>query len=48
MGGEGGIKISCEQAVFLVGGFGKSNYMFKKVEEYCSERGFTAMRPDNP
>jgi|HubBroStandDraft_4_1064222.scaffolds.fasta_scaffold2280577_1 hypothetical protein len=47
-GKEEDINVSCDQAVFLVGGFGKSNYMFKKVEEYCSQRGFTAMRPDNP
>jgi hypothetical protein len=46
--GRRGILMSCDQAVFLVGGFGKSNYMFKKVEEYCSQRGFTAMRPNNP
>ena len=40
-----GARVKC---VFLVGGFGKSNYLFKKIEEYAAERGFSAMRPANP
>jgi molecular chaperone DnaK (HSP70) len=40
-----GARVKC---VFLVGGFGKSNYLFKKIEEYAVERGFSAMRPANP
>ncbi|KAI9890224.1 MAG: hypothetical protein M1814_004386 [Vezdaea aestivalis] len=36
------------KAVFLVGGFGKSNYLFSKIKEYCTERGFEALRPENP
>jgi hypothetical protein len=34
--------------VFLVGGFGKSEYMFKKVQEYCVARGLETRRPPFP
>jgi molecular chaperone DnaK (HSP70) len=34
--------------VFLVGGFGRSDYLLKKVEEYCTARGFIARRPPFP
>ncbi|KAH0564764.1 hypothetical protein GP486_001847 [Trichoglossum hirsutum] len=34
--------------VFLVGGFGKSDYLYKKVQEYCTARGFEARRPPFP
>jgi len=34
--------------VFLVGGFGSSEYLYKRVEEYCRDRGFGVRRPLNP
>ncbi|KAI9766295.1 MAG: hypothetical protein M1839_004926 [Geoglossum umbratile] len=30
--------------VLLVGGFGRSQYLYKKVQEYCTARGFKAWR----
>jgi hypothetical protein len=34
--------------VFLVGGFGRSQYLYKRVEEYCKDRGFGVRRPPFP
>jgi len=34
--------------VFVVGGFGTSRYLYHKVSEYCTERGFEARQPDFP
>lgn len=34
--------------VILVGGFGRNSYLFKKVSEYCSERGILTRKPNFP
>lgn len=34
--------------MFLVGGFGRSDYLYKRVEEYCKDRGFGVRRPPYP
>ncbi|KAH0545470.1 hypothetical protein FGG08_000471 [Glutinoglossum americanum] len=34
--------------VILVGGFGRSDYMYQRVQEYCQERGLGALRPMFP
>ncbi|ORY18798.1 hypothetical protein BCR34DRAFT_472752 [Clohesyomyces aquaticus] len=34
--------------VIVVGGFGRNEYLFKKVTEYCNERGILARQPTFP
>ncbi|KAI9764517.1 MAG: hypothetical protein M1839_005887 [Geoglossum umbratile] len=34
--------------VLLVGGFGRSEYLYAKVQEYCTARGFEVRRPGFP
>jgi len=34
--------------VFVVGGFGRNPYLYRKVQEYCSQRGIGTRQPQNP
>ena len=34
--------------VLLVGGFGNNEYLYRKVDEYCSDRSIQICRPNNP
>ncbi|KAL8400786.1 hypothetical protein RB594_000976 [Gaeumannomyces avenae] len=34
--------------VFLVGGFGRNIYLFKKIQEYCTARGMQTRQPAHP
>ncbi|KAM7198281.1 hypothetical protein V8F33_005072 [Rhypophila sp. PSN 637] len=34
--------------VFVVGGFGRNPYLYKKIQEYCSQRGIQTRQPPFP
>lgn len=34
--------------VILIGGFGRSEYLFRQIDEYCKERDMNARKPLHP
>ena len=34
--------------VLVVGGFGRNDYLYKKVQEYCQPRKIGTLRPKSP
>lgn len=37
-----------QQLVLVVGGFGRNDYLYRRIEEYCQGRGIQARRPGFP
>lgn len=37
-----------QQLVLVVGGFGRNNYLYGKIDEYCQRRGIQTRRPGFP
>jgi len=42
------LTLASMQFVILVGGFGKSEYLLKKIKDHCRPKGIEVIRPSNP
>ncbi|KAK3997750.1 hypothetical protein QBC44DRAFT_228707 [Cladorrhinum sp. PSN332] len=41
-------KLGKPKMVFVVGGFGRNPYLYRKVQEYCQQRGIETRQPPRP
>lgn len=40
--------LTITQMVLVVGGFGRNEYLFSKITQYCKERNMTTRKPQFP